>query len=168
MSETRPSGLPVIDPKSAPVVQEIAHIDSRRRLLLAPRWAERIEWLPLPANAEVQALIVMPEPGRVSIRDWPVDGPRILERYQQYADNPDEAGLENLRMIQDRYNRLVIPIDRRPHLGDAALLHLGLPIERGDKSPVYVAVFPRWIDVLSPWHRNAKNLAGSSIFDDLP
>ena len=168
MAERRPSGLPVVTGVSAPVEQEVAEIDGRGRLHLLPRWAKRVEWLPLPAADDVMALMVFLEPRRLSLLRWDVDGPRILARYEEIAKNPDDADLEVLRLIQDRYNRLLIRRDRRPYLGDTALQHLGLPISRGSKSIVHVAIFPNRIDVLAPAYRDTKLVAGDPRLDDLP
>lgn len=168
MAETRPSGLQVVADASAPVVQEVVQVDERRRLHLLPRWAERVTWLPLPVRDDVAALMVFVEPGRLSLRCWSDDGPTIVERFEKIAKNSDEADLEVLRLIQDRYNRLWIRKDRRVHLGDTALQHLGLPIARGGKHAVYVSVFAHKIDVLSASYRDARLLAGASEIDDLP
>jgi hypothetical protein len=88
--------------------------------------------------------------------------------YIELAQLGTDADLEVLRFIQDRYGKLSIPKERRPHLGDAALQHLGLPTTRDVASNVYVAIYPDRIDLLSPYYRNAKNVAGHSALDDLP
>lgn len=168
MAETRPSGLPVIPDHSAVVVQEVTEIDERGRLHLLPRWTRRVSWLPLPAKENVDALMVLVKPGYISLRQWKGNGPRIEKRYKEIAKESDVDALEALRLIQDRYKRLTINKERRPHIGDAALAHLGLPITRGMKSTVYVAIFPSQIDILSPAYRNAKLEAGHARIDDLP
>jgi hypothetical protein len=168
MAETRPSGLPIVSDSSALVTQEVAEIDKRGRLHVLPRWARRIAWLQLPAEQEIHALFVFSEPGRLSLCRWDLDGPEILARYEEISRNPDDSELEVLRLIQDRYNRVVIGKESRVYLGDAALAHLGLPIARGIKSIVYVAIFPNRIDVLGPSYRNAKLEASDARLDDLP
>ncbi len=168
MAKTRPSGLPLVGGASAAVTQEVAEIDERGRVHLLPRWAERVDWLPLAAKDDVEALMVFLEPGRLSLRCWEIDGPRIMARYEEFAGDPDESGLEVLRLIQDRYGRLLIRKDRRPYLGDAALKHLGLPVVRGTKSTVYVAIFPNRIDLLGATYRTEKLIAGDPRLDDLP
>jgi hypothetical protein len=45
---------------------------------------------------------------------------------------------------------------------------LGLPITRGIKSTVYVAIYPDRIDILSLVYRNQKLVAGHVLLDDLP
>ena len=168
MAETRPSGLPVISDDDATVIQEVAEIDERRRLHLLPRWAKRTDWLPVPAKGTVNALMTFVEPGLLSLRDWKVDGPRIVERYKEVSEEPGETAFETLRLIQDRYRRLPISIERRPYLGEAALAHLGIPLTRGMKSVVYVAVSSDRIDLLGPIYRNSKLIAGDLRIDDLP
>lgn len=155
MAETRPSGMPIVDGDAAIVLQETAEVDERGRLHLLPRWVKRVDWLPLQPKNDVVALMVFVEPNRISIRDWKVDGPEIERRYKEIANEIDADSHEALRLIQDRYGRLFISKERRPYLGDAALAHLGLPISRGARSTVYVAIFPDRIDILSPTYRNA-------------
>jgi len=113
--------------------------------------------------------MILVEPGLLSVTSWEPDGPRIVERYRDLAKFGEELDYEGMRLIQDRYQKLLIPKrERRPHLGDAALQHLGLPVARGTKSIVYVAVLRERIDVLGPAYRNTKNLAGHPSLDDLP
>ena len=112
--------------------------------------------------------MVFVEPGLLSLRSWEPDGPRIATRYIELAQLGADADLDVLRLIQDRYGKLSIPRDRRPHLGDAALQHLGLPTTRDMTSNVYVAVYPSKIDLLSPIYRNDKHMTGHSSLDDLP
>ncbi len=149
-------------------MQEVTELDRRARLHILPRWASRVDWLPVPAKNDVDALIVFVEPGLVSLRAWKVDGPRIEQRYREIAKETDASALEALRLIEDRYRRLTIPKERRPYLGDAVLAHLGLPIARGNKSTVYAAVFQDRIDLLAPAYRNAMLVAGHASIDDLP
>lgn len=168
MADTRPSGVPVIPDDEALVTQELVEIDKRGRLHLLPRWAKHISWLPLPATNDLDALMILMEPGRLCLTSWLPDGPRILERYRSIALEAD-PGLEVLRSIQDRYQILHIPKkERRAHLGDAALQHLGLPTTRGASSNAYVVLFPDRIDLLGPALRDAKNLARPPQLDDLP
>lgn len=168
MAETRPSGLSVISQDDSAVIQEVAEIDRRRRIHLLPRWTERVDWLRAHRTKNIIALMVLAEPGLASLRDWNVDGPRIENRYEEVARKSDPEALEVLRLIQDRYCRLTITGERRPYLGELALAHLGLPIARGVKSTVFVAVFPDRIDILSPTLRNSKLVLGDASLDDLP
>jgi len=112
--------------------------------------------------------MIFVEPGLLSLRSWKPDGPRIAARYIELAQLGADTDLDALRLIQDRYGKLSIPKERRPHLGDAALQHLGLPTTRDATSNVYVAIYPKRIDLLSPNYRNAKHVAGHPALDDLP
>jgi hypothetical protein len=168
MPEFRPSGNPVIPDAEALVTQELAEIDERGRLHLLPRWARRTNWLPLPPAGNLDALVVLAEPGRLSFLSWEPDGPRIVQRYRDLSMTEDGADFEALRMLQDRYRKLSISTDRRPSLGDAALQHLGLPTTRGLRSNVYVVVMPSRIDVLGPTYRNMRNEGGHPALDGLP
>jgi hypothetical protein len=167
MSETRPSGTPVVPDAPNAVIQEVAVIDERGRLHLLPRWTKQTDWIPTPATAPVDAILIFVEPGLVSLRNWETVGTQIVERYQAICSE-HELSTEVLRLIHDRYRKLAIPVDRRPHLGDATLVHLGLPITREAKSVVYVFVAENRIDILSPAYRNAKLVAGDARLDDLP
>ena len=168
MAETRPSGLPIIPDAEALITQEVAEIDERGRLHLVPRWSIRAAWLPTPLRTAEDALMIFVEPGYLSLRSWEPDGPRIVARYNELARLGAEAPREVLRLIQDRYGKLVVPVDRRPHLGDAALQHLGLPTKRGVKSSIYVVISSGQIDLLAPSYRNAKNIEGHTLLEDLP
>jgi hypothetical protein len=168
MALTRPSGIPVVSDPSAIVNEEVAQIDGRGRLYLAPRWTQRIPWWVTASDEDFSVLMVFVEPGLISMRDLTTNGPRIAARYLELAEATDEKAMEALRLIQDRYRRLPIDKEHRAHIGDAGLAHLGLPIERGIKSTVYVALFPNRLDVLSPTYRNMKMVSGSPWLDDLP
>ena len=168
MAESRPSGVPIVPDAKALVIEEIAEIDGRGRIHLLPRWAKRVGWIPVPAAGDVDALMILVEPGLLSLTSWNPDGPRIEKRHDELAALGTGADLEALRSIQDRYQKLPIPNDRRPHLGDAALQHLGLSTKRGAKSNVYVVITPGRIDLLSPGYRNAKSIEGHPSLDDLP
>jgi hypothetical protein len=166
MAETKPSGLPIVDGLSTSVTQEVAHIDKKGCLNLLPRWTSRFAWFPSALTEDFETLMIFLDPGRVSIRDLSVNGPLIQERYNELATETDAETLEALRLIQDRYGRLRIPTSRRPSLGDPVLTHLG--IERGQRSTIYVAIFPNFIDLLSPAYRNARLTIVNEQIDDLP
>jgi hypothetical protein len=162
----RPSGLPIVDDDDAPVLEELAHVEARGRFNFLPRWRKRFGWMSV--DKEVQALMIFVEPGLISFRDWRIDGPRVQQRYRDVAASDDADRFRMLRLIQTRYRRLIIPAKDRSSLGDAALAHLGLPIERGRKSAVYVTLYPGHLDLASPDHRNAKSFNDDALLDDLP
>ena len=105
-------------------------------------------------------MMVLSEPGLVGLYLWEVYGPKILECYEELAQSPGSLELEALRLIQDRYQRLKIPAKERSYLGDPALLHLG-NIKRGTKSPIYVAIFPDHLELLSKECRDSRLLVGA-------
>jgi hypothetical protein len=168
MAYTRPSGLPLVPDSDALVTQEIAEIDGKGRFHLLPRWTKRTNWPPFPAAGNFEALMVLTEPGRLSLMPWEPEGSRAMERYRQLSASEDGPDLEALRILQDRYRRLVVPNERRPYLGDAALQHLGLPTRRGRPSNVYVAILPDRIDLLGPSYRDGRNEEGHPSLDGLP
>jgi hypothetical protein len=161
----RPSGIAIVEHGSVAIA--VAHVEMRGRLNILPRWRNRVAWLSA-AEEDVEALMVFVEPGLVSIREWEVDGPRIQQRFTELAVSTDPDALHALRLILDRYQRLNIPATDRPSLGDAALAHLGLQVERGHKSLVYVTIFDDRIDIMSPAYRDAKLLDGHPLIEDLP
>jgi hypothetical protein len=164
---SRPSGLPIIPDDEASVITDTAAIDGRGRVNLVPRWRSRVGWL-AEARADTEALMIFAAPGHISIRDYEGRGTAIIERYRQVASGSDPDKVEALRLIQDRYQRLIIPSHERASLGTAALLHLGLLTEATEKSMVHVSVSEDAIDLLSPACRAARLLAGHALLEGLP
>jgi hypothetical protein len=163
----RPSGLPIIEDASVGVIVSVAHVEMRGRLNILPRWRQRVEWLK-STGGDVLALMVFAEPGLISIRDWEPDGPRIQQRFAELAASPDADAPQALFLIQSRYQQLIIPAKDRPSLGDAALAHLGLQVERGAKSVIYVCVSSDRIELMSSAYRDAKLTEGHPSIEDLP
>jgi hypothetical protein len=170
MSDTRPSGHPLLPAQGAPVFQEVAEVDPHRRINLLQRWISRFDWLKDINKKEVDALMVFSEPGLLRLRPWEPDGPRLLQLYQTLSAAPhdSEQKLQDLRSILDKYERLKIDNEHRPYLGDPALAHLGLPLHRGAKSIVYVAIYPEYIAIMSQEYRNKKLILGTQVLDDFP
>jgi hypothetical protein len=166
MAETKPSGIPIVEGPNAIVTQEVSHIDKKGCLNLLPRWTEKLEWFPSPVTEVFDALMVFLEPGYLSIRNLRADEIRIREKYEAIARDDDTEALEFLRRIQDRYGRLRIPASRRPSLGDTALTHLR--VKRGEKTTIYVAIFPHSIEILSVECRDQRLLAITDELNDLP
>jgi hypothetical protein len=167
MAFTRPSGILIVDSEQAPVFQEVTQVDPRGRINLLPRWIKRLGWLSVEP-VETQALMVFEQPGRISLRNWETDGKNVAQRYLELMSHDDDASREALRLIQDRYQKLIIPAKKRCSLGQPALVHLGLRVTPQDEQPIYVAVFPTKIDLLSPNCRERLLLARHPFLDDLP
>lgn len=166
MAETRPSGAFPLPDIESPVTQEVAEIGMRGRLHILPRWIKRLGWMPTAASEDLALLLIMGEPGQVSLRPWSPIGPAIVERFKELQSTP-ETDSEALRLIIDTYGQVVVPQDRRVHLGDLILQHLGLPTDRTAKSNVYVVIRADRIEMLSPAYRNEKHIAGFAALDDL-
>src|SRR5262245_22668921 len=145
----RPSGLPIVEDAAADLTVSVAHVEARGRINILPRWRRRVAWLMSAGAADVVALMIFVEPGLISITAWEPEGPRIQERFTEISRSGDADAHQALRLILDRYQRLVIPGRDRPSLGDGALAHLGLQVERGQKSVVYVCVSSDRIEVMS-------------------
>ena len=90
----------------------------------------------------------------------------LVQRYRELAKSGDAESLEAMRLLQDRYQRLTIPKQRRISLGEAALTHLGLSWR--EEHTVYVAVYPDRIDLLSSKVREKKLIRWHHLLDDLP
>lgn len=163
----RPSGIPVISDKDSAVSVSVAHIEARGRLNILPRWRSKVLWL-RPAGDYIEALMIFSEPGLISLRDWNFHSPLILQRIEQLSSSADEDSLEALRLIHDRYQKLIIPPRDRPTLGDEAAAHLGLNLGSGAKSLIYVCAMSDRIDIMSVQHRNAKLIQGHPLIEDLP
>jgi hypothetical protein len=164
----RPSGLSIIEDESAAVTVSVAHVEMRGRLNILPRWRKKVAWLSSLGETDAQSLMIFAEPGLVSIRSWEPDGPRIRARFAELSSSPNPDAQQALRLIQTRYQRLIIPAKERASLGHGALVHLGLRTERGLKSVVYVCVYSDRIEVLSPAYRDAKLIEGHDLIEDLP
>jgi hypothetical protein len=164
----RPSGLAIIEDASAAVTVGVAHVEARGRFNILPRWRRRVAWLKSLGDTDVESLMIFAEPGFISIRAWEPDGPRIQQRFAELSISPDADAHQALRLIQDRYQRLMIPARDRPSLGAGAIAHLGLRVERGQKSVVYVCVYSDRIDVMSPAYRDSKLIEGHELIEDLP
>ena len=127
-----------------------------------------MSWLATQTNGETEALMIFDEPGLISIRSWHPLGPEIRQRFAELRKSTDPDAEEARRILVDRYQRLIIPAQDRPSLGDGALAHLGLPLDRRSRSVVYVSVFSDRIDVMSTTYRDTKLLEGNVLIDDLP
>jgi len=160
---TRPSSSPLVPPSDSGIFQEVAEIDARGRLRLPPRWANIAEWV---SKGDIDLLIVLSSPGRLSLHDWSEAGELVLKRFADLSDQ--QADEEALRIYLDRYRRGSIGTDRRVTFDDATITHLGLPLQRPAGHPLYVSVFKTRIEILSVEHRNQALLSMPSLFVDLP
>lgn len=151
MSETKPSSNPIISPSEGQLALEVAEVDPRGRFHILNRWAALVGWS-LQKNRAVDALLILEVPGRLSIQAWEPDGPRILASFKEEKDR--DADTQVLLSYLDRYQRLAIGADRRPYLGDLALVHLGIPIRSSEHTAVYAAISPGRIDLMSQAFRN--------------
>ena len=110
--------------------------------------------------------MIFRQPGRLLICDWKDEGPKIVARYEELARRSDPKAERAMRLIQDRYGRLVFKGERRASLGTPALAHLGL--ERGVVSKVYIAALPNWLELLSVTYRNGALVNFDEELEDLP
>jgi hypothetical protein len=163
---TKPSGVPIIPADSAIVRQEVAYVDEDGQFTFVQRWTEHFNWFPKVVPPEFSALMIFRQPGRLLICDWNEKGPTIISCYQELVEQADARSLRALRLIQDRYGKLVFKKERRASLGAPALAHLGL--ERGVKSKIYLATFPEWLEILSADYRNTALVEFDDRLENLP
>jgi len=85
-----------------------------------------ITWL--SSDKPTTALAILDEPQRVTLVSWSPSAERVLQRREELVGkaeaNPEV--LELLRLIEDRYKQVRIPVTGRPDLPPEVVLHLGL------------------------------------------
>jgi hypothetical protein len=164
----RPSGLPIVADEQAKVIVAVAYVEERGRLNILPRWRRKVEWLRSAGTKSVEALMIFSEPGLISLRSWDSSAPAVVQKIEELSKSSDEDSLEAIRLIQDRYQKLIIPAKDRPTLGDEALAHLGVDLVTTNKFLIYVCTSGDRIDLMSSQHRNNKRIGGHQLIDDLP
>jgi hypothetical protein len=105
MAITRPSGFPLVT--DSIVAQEVAEIDGRGRLHLLPRWTKRIKWWATSPKDDFGVLMVLVEPGLISLRDWASEGTRVIARYEELAAQPSADALTLHYASLDQLDRLL-------------------------------------------------------------
>lgn len=158
-----------LDPNNiGPIRMDMAEIDSRGRIIIPRHIGENIEWF-VSGDSQVEALIVLNEPGMLTFYNWDAEGQKILDKRLDLIKevDADPNALEALRLLEDRYKRISIPKDLRPTLGLMIIQHLGL--SRGTGNVVYVtSIHQGRLIVMSPEFRNKKLLRSSDLLYDLP
>jgi len=166
MAGRRPQGLS-LDPNSADSArQEPVQLRERGRLGLPLDLVNALAWLAKRNKAEVFALAVLDECGRITLRCWEKDGPSVLDERNRLLEAGDH---ESVRLLEDRYNRIQVPKDARITLTVSHLLHLGLPTElEADTQYLYVALVGESIQIFSEDFRDRQLARASTLFQDLP
>jgi len=153
-----------LDPTSVqPVLQEPVQLCRRDRLGIPLEIANAVPWLAKRASAEVFALAVLEEVGKITLRSWEVYGPAVLTEHQRLIDSSD---FESLRLLDDKYRRVQIPKDARITLTLSHILHLGLPTDLD--TYVYVALVGESIQVFSAGFRDRQLSRAPAMFPELP
>lgn len=167
MSQTRPSGNPIVPADHALVSQEPATVDVRQRLNFLPRWLERAGWTRPAGTTEWLFVAVLQEPGLAVVLPWEPRGALAVAQFVE-LEKEDPPNLEALRQIQDRYQRLVIPPkpDTRATLGDSTVMHLA-GRRLAEPFDIYVAIYPGRIDLIHPDLRNARLRASGDGIDGI-
>jgi hypothetical protein len=124
MAKGRPPEL-FLDPGTpGPVAQSVVYVDERGRFQLPSRvlggWISR--------SSASYALAVLTELGKIRLHRWNDAGEMVLQRRRELIQqaSSDDAAIEQLRALEDRYKRFQIPTDARPTLTSEMISHLGL------------------------------------------
>lgn len=144
----------------SPVFQSVIEIDSRSRIRIPNQIAAQLKWL---KNDQVcYGLIVLDEPGRLTIHSWEVESPPVLKKQKQLVEESAASyeAVELLLQLEDRYIHQKIS-QLRPTLPAEVILHLGV----SRKSEVYIRRVRDTIELLSPRYRNENRIV---IDDYLP
>jgi hypothetical protein len=155
----RPSGLELDTNHPLPVAQHVSDIDVRGRVYVPAWFTAEIAWF----RPDIQVLAIFDEPGLIRLCSWAEHSQPVIERRRRLADLGD---FEGVRLLEDRYRSVHIPADRRPTLGDAAKLHLG--IAEIDKAFVYLIRVEDTLRVISADYRNRDLQRVRGSFAGLP
>ena len=159
--------LPLDPDHPAPVTQAVAEVDQRGRVRIPVRLSSVVGWM-AATTGEIESLMILDEPGRIILLSWVDRASAVLIRRQGLIEEAKSSlpAAEELRLLEDRYHRIIIPKDRRPTLGELAILHLNLSL--GVKSHVYVAKLLEQVQILSLDFRNKALVQAGPIFSELP
>jgi hypothetical protein len=164
MAKGRPPEL-FLDPEGpGPVVQSVVSVDDRGRFQLPSRvlggWITK--------GAATFALAVLTEPGRVTLHAWKPAGSLVLQRRRELIEQAslDEATIEILRALEDRYKRFQIPISARPTLTAEMISHLGFALN--NNAPLYVWRIRDIIELNSASYRVKELGVDWEVLADLP
>jgi hypothetical protein len=166
MPKGRPPEL-VLDPNNpGPAAQAAIALDERGRVQLPRKIIDPLAWI--SKNSTTETLAVFANPGVIRLHSWAKAAPAILEKRQQLIEHSphEDAALEMLRALEDRYKRFQIPFGARPTLTNEMLVHLGLPLD--EPSSVYVWRVNDVLEFNSIEYRNTKRDAEWDRLADLP
>jgi hypothetical protein len=160
----RRSGI-LLDPLlPGPVASEVAEIDERGRIRFPPRITDKISWF---REGIFDCLMVFENKGQLFLLSWTA-ADQILQRRReiiaQAESNP--SLLLAVQALEDRYHRLSIPDDKRPHLGSNALLHLGITAPLPWR--VYLFASPEKLEIVSSEARSVIFADVMKYLKDLP
>jgi len=146
-----------------PLGQEVIAVDPRGRIRIPTGLTGGIGWLDSRGTAGCLALCVMDAPGTISLLSWEGESPAVVARRRQLETEGDH---ESVRLLDDRYRRLLIPKDLRLTLSLSHLVHLGLPPNA--TSAIYVFRMSQGLELVAPSKRDEQLLAAQADFLDLP
>ena len=153
----------VLDPEAPGLVgQDITTLDIRGRLRIPWQLAKPIDWLE-PTKKSCYALAIFEDPGRIMLCSWEKESPAVLEKRRDLLRRDAYA---DLRLLEDRYRRVLIPRDLRPTLGAGAVMHLGLRLDVERR--VYVVRMANVLEILAPSYRDKQLALASTVFSGLP
>ena len=121
----RPKGTSLDASSPSVEATDAVEIDERGRFSI-PSWiAESVPWISSARAADVRcfSLMKLENQGVIRFLSWEEHSGLILARRRELVDRNDRHGV---RLLEQRYQRLLIPKDLRPVVGDAGRAHLEL------------------------------------------
>lgn len=166
------SSITALDPDhQAPITQEVADIDERRRLRFPASFVTAVSWLS-GKEASKEALMVLDEPGRIVLLPWEIEGARIVKRRLELIEmaEHDDSALEDLRLLEDRYKRIqkLSKKDLRLTLTDEIMFHLGIMPTKKVKAYVYILRIKDRLEIWSAKYRDDQLLSHDNALPELP
>lgn len=149
------------------MAQHLAFFDERGRVRIPSDLADRVPWL-RSRKAAIPSLLILEDHGHARLLCWDTYSHSVLARREKLIEDAesDSEALLALQVLEDRYQRLSIPLDLRPTLSNEILLHFGI-IDPFDK-PIYVSRVLDTIELLSEEYRNSRLIRSSELLKDLP
>lgn len=148
----RPPDTPVTRKYLHIVRQELVRIRDKARVPIFPRFYEDLSWF--RQRAAFDCLLVLEEPGRLTVRDWDTSSPAVLNRLEALAQDAltDTGATSHMRLLLDKYRLIHIGSDSRLRLTATPLRHLRITGEEG--TYVYLTRYPTTLEILAEWRRD--------------
>lgn len=150
----RPRRLKLDPDNPGPIIEEVTSIDNRGRIHIPKSLVSEVEWL---GEVPLECLMVLSASGQIFLLPWEPYGEAVIKKRQNLLEPEplDEETLDNLRFIEHRYHKILIPQEYRPTLPLQALLHLELP--EHTSSRIYLTKVGEKLELASPKYQDYLN-----------